>query len=507
MKNLFGKSGNNKNEDGSIYKQVIDNIPINIIIADLDGIITKVNQSSIDTLKPLEHLLPIKIDEIVGSSYDVFHKVPEHQRKLLADPNNLPHQAVISLGDEKLDLLVTAIYDDKQNYVGPMVTWSVITEKLKLEEESNRYEQIIENLPLNVILADKDSKITSMNPASVKTLKSIEHLLPVKVDQILGNSYDVFHKAPEHQRKLLADPSNLPHQAVISVGDEFLDLLVSPIYDKNGEYKGPMLTWSVITDKIKTEKRDEMVKQQLISSISTLTNSTQGLTNSSDELTTSVSSLTHNSHEVKQFMNDVSAAAQELSSSIKEISTRTFQATDLTKESVEQINSTQRVINALNEQSTEIEIIVKTINEIASQTNLLALNATIEAARAGDVGKGFAVVAGEIKELASRTGQSTQEIREKVSAIQEATTQALASVKVVVDSIQEVNNSNTTIASAIEEQTAVTQEIEKSMEKSNRNLDEMLGIISVVESNATNNTQKVTDINHVTSELSSLTNS
>ena len=78
--------------------------------------------------------------------------------------------------------------------------------------------------------------------------------MPIKADQILGQSIDIFHKRPEHQRKLLSDPSNLPHRASIQVGPETLDLLVSPIYDQNRQFLGSMVTWEVITQKLKMER-------------------------------------------------------------------------------------------------------------------------------------------------------------------------------------------------------------------------------------------------------------
>ena len=82
-------------------------------------------------------------------------------------------------------------------------------------------------------------------------MKTIEHLLPIRADQALGTSIDVFHKNPEHQRRLLSNPANLPHKAKIKVGDETLDLLATAAYDSEGEYIGPMISWSVITQNVK----------------------------------------------------------------------------------------------------------------------------------------------------------------------------------------------------------------------------------------------------------------
>jgi methyl-accepting chemotaxis protein len=96
-----------------------------------------------------------------------------------------------------------------------------------------------------------DLKINYMNAFSRETLKKLEHLLPVKVEQMLGQCIDIFHKVPSHQRRILSDPRNLPHRSNINVGPEVLALEVNAIKDKAGNYIGPMLTWSVVTEKVR----------------------------------------------------------------------------------------------------------------------------------------------------------------------------------------------------------------------------------------------------------------
>ena len=119
------------NSELTLSKSMSENSPINILVANLDLEITYANPSSVSTLKTLEHLLPVKANDLIGQNIDIFHKDPSFQRKLLGNDRNLPHNAVIEVGDEKLDLLVSASYDEQGTYLGPMVTWSVVTEKLK----------------------------------------------------------------------------------------------------------------------------------------------------------------------------------------------------------------------------------------------------------------------------------------------------------------------------------------------------------------------------------------
>ncbi len=244
-------------------QQMVENSPTAVIQAGTDLVITYINPTSLNALKKLEQYLPCKADEIVGQSVDIFHKNPEHQRRILANPDNLPHRAIIEVGPEKLDLLVSAISDDKGNYLGPMLTWEVVTEKLRLEKEAQRVQQMVENSPTAVIQAGTDLVITYINPTSLNALKKLEQYLPCKADEIVGQSVDIFHKNPEHQRRILANPDNLPHRAIIEVGPEKLDLLVSAISDDKGNYLGPMLTWEVVTEKLRLEKEAQRIQQMV----------------------------------------------------------------------------------------------------------------------------------------------------------------------------------------------------------------------------------------------------
>ena len=117
----------------------------------------------------------------------------------------------------------------------------------------------------------------------------------------------------------------------------------------------------------------------------------------------------------------------------------------------------------LGESSTEIGKVIKVITSIAQQTNLLALNATIEAARAGEAGKGFAVVANEVKELAKQTARATEDIGHKIETIQADTKGAVDAIGQISSIINQINDIQSTIASAVEQQTATTYEISRSV--------------------------------------------
>ncbi|OYW20881.1 MAG: hypothetical protein B7Z55_06565, partial [Planctomycetales bacterium 12-60-4] len=111
-------------------------------------------------------------------------------------------------------------------------------------------------MPTAVILADPSLKISYVNPASVKLLRGLESLLPVKVDAIVGQNIDIFHKNPSYQRQLLSDPANLPRRAKIQVGPETLDLLISPVRDTAGKTIATMVTWDIVTEKLRLEAQN-----------------------------------------------------------------------------------------------------------------------------------------------------------------------------------------------------------------------------------------------------------
>ena len=186
------------------------------------------------------------------------------------------------------------------------------------------------------------------------------------------------------------------------------------------------------------------------------------------------------SEEASTNVQTVAAAAEELAASISEISRQVSQAAGVAGDAAARAARTNESIQGLAEAAEKIGAVVKLINDIAGQTNLLALNATIEAARAGDAGRGFAVVASEVKSLATQTAQATEEIATQIAGIQSSTRQAVAAIQEIGTVIGQVNEINTTIAAAVEEQGAATQEIARNAQEAAKGTTEVSSNITGV---------------------------
>jgi methyl-accepting chemotaxis protein len=193
-----------------------------------------------------------------------------------------------------------------------------------------------------------------------------------------------------------------------------------------------------------------------------LSKNSASMTRCAEDASTQTVVVTEATHRVNANVETVASSTEEMNASIKEIARSAAEAAKTAKSAVELAAETNAVVVKLGESSQEIGAVIKTINSIAEQTNLLALNATIEAARAGDAGKGFAVVANEVKELAKETAKATEDIAQRIEAIQADTHGAVDAIGRISSVVGRISDIQTGIAGAVEEQTAVTGEMGRS---------------------------------------------
>ena len=203
-----------------------------------------------------------------------------------------------------------------------------------------------------------------------------------------------------------------------------------------------------------------------------------GMSNNADLASKQAGAVAAASEEASTNVQTVAAATEELSSSIQEISRQVVQSSTIAGQAVQEAAQTGGTMRTLSEAAQKIGEVVRLINDIAGQTNLLALNATIEAARAGEAGKGFAVVASEVKNLATQTARATEDISAQVAAMQSSTGAAVAAIERIDATIGRMNEISTSIAAAMEQQGAATQEIARNVQEAARGTTEVSSNIS-----------------------------
>lgn len=194
----------------------------------------------------------------------------------------------------------------------------------------------------------------------------------------------------------------------------------------------------------------------------------EGLVRTMNETSQTVSNAASGATQTVHNVHSVASAAEEMTVSVQEISSQLQNSNSMVQDSVKKAESADSQAIALSEATSKVREVISLISSIAGQINLLALNATIESARAGEAGRGFAVVASEVKNLASQTDHSVQEIERVIQEMNLASEGIIVSLKDIKTSIQHISGASSSIASAVEEQSATTNEIARNAQSAAR---------------------------------------
>src|SRR5579885_2911809 len=235
-----------------------------------------------------------------------------------------------------------------------------------------------------------------------------------------------------------------------------------------------------------------------------LSATSQQITANSEETSTQAQVVSQAGDHINRNLQTIATGAEEMTATVAEIAKNAMEAAKVSTEAVATADATNATVAKLGEASAEIGKVIEVITTIAQQTNLLALNATIEAARAGEAGNGFAVVAYEVKELAKQTAKSTEEIGRKINAIQTNTAVAVEAIGAIKNVIDKVNHISGVIATAVEEQSATTNEMSRNVGEAAKGAAEISNNISGVAEAAQSTSASVAESQKATEHLAQM---
>lgn len=505
-----------------------------------------------------------------GKPLSAFYENPAGNAEFFANPSNLPFQTRLDVGEETVDVSFRTIYDSQRRRMGVLISFEVVSERLRVEQraqaaaaEAARVASMVENAPACMMYADARLVLRYINPAAKQALARLE----LDGERLIGRELAEFFRHPQGNAQFFGDPRHLPWTTQFQRQGEELRLTASAVPGADGERMGLLVSWEIVTEHLRAERsakeaaerelrqahelqtkveqllaavdaasrgdltraidvggddavgrmgaavgrlledfRRSMARirdnaQKLATASEQLTAVSERMSSEAEQTSSQVNVVASAASKVDGSMRNVSANTDAMTESIVEISRSASSAARVARTAVDTAEQTHQTVSALDRSSEEIGKILKTITAIAQQTNLLALNATIEAARAGEMGKGFAVVANEVKELAKETARATTDIGAKIEAIQSGSRGAVQAIGKIGGIIKEIDGLQTTIAAAVEQQSATTKDITSTLNNAAQASTEITANMSQVATAARETSSGATNTLGVASEV------